>query len=89
MTEVETVVEPNGVLNDLRMESETFVERCASLHPSIVIQPPLGASDLFVNSYLASRMSSFCVANLRNSPLLGAIRALNLNILDRNLLRSE
>ena len=48
-----------------------------------------GASDLFANSYLASRMSSFCAANLRNSPLFRAIRALNLNILDRNLLRSE
>jgi len=36
----------------------------------------MGASDLFVNSYLASKMSSFCVANLRNNLLLRAIRAL-------------
>jgi hypothetical protein len=35
-----------------------------------------------MNSYLAPKMSSFCVANLRNSQLLRAIRALNLNILD-------
>jgi len=35
-----------------------------------------------MNSYLVSKMSSFCVANLRNSQLLRAIRALNLNILD-------
>jgi hypothetical protein len=42
-----------------------------------------------MNSYLAPKMSSFCVANLRNSWLLRAIRALNLNILNHNLLRSE
>jgi hypothetical protein len=48
-----------------------------------------------MNSYLVSKMSSFRVANLRNSELLRAIRALhpkgitNLNILDHNLLRSE
>jgi hypothetical protein len=35
-----------------------------------------------MNSYLAPKMSSFCVPNLRNSQLLRAIRALNLNILD-------
>jgi hypothetical protein len=35
------MVEPHGVLNDLRRESMTFVQRCGSLHPSIVIQPPL------------------------------------------------
>ena len=48
-----------------------------------------GTSDPFMNSYLTSKMSSFCVANLVNSQLLPAIRALNLNILNRNLLRSE
>ena len=34
-----------------------------------------------MDSYLAIKISSFCVANLRNSQLLRAIRALNLNIL--------
>jgi hypothetical protein len=34
-------------------------------------------------------MPSFSVANLVNSQLLPTIRALNLNILNRNLLRSE
>jgi hypothetical protein len=33
-----------------------------------------------MNSYLAPEMPSFCVANLRNSWLLRAIRALNLGI---------
>ena len=42
-----------------------------------------------MNSYLVSKMSIFRVANLRNSWLLRAIRALNLNIFDHNLLRSE
>jgi len=58
-----------------------------------------------MNSYLVSKMSSFCVANLGklllrcstscipavvvNSQLLPAIRALNLNILNHNLLRPE
>jgi hypothetical protein len=58
-----------------------------------------------MNSYLTSKMSSFYVAymdvgegreqgsgsfaNLVNSQLLPAIRVLNLNILNRNLLRSE
>ena len=58
-----------------------------------------------MNSYLVSKMSGFCVAymdvgegreqgsgsfaNLRNSSLLRAIHALNLNILNHNLLRSE
>ncbi|GMR07383.1 MAG: hypothetical protein BMS9Abin26_0386 [Gammaproteobacteria bacterium] len=41
-----------------------------------------GTSDLFMNLHLTSRISSFCVAKLRNSRLLRAIRALNLNILD-------
>ena len=41
-----------------------------------------GTSDLFVNSYLAFKRSSFGVANLRNSWLLRAIPALNLNILN-------
>jgi hypothetical protein len=35
------MVEPHGVLNDLRRESVTFVQRRGSLHPAIVIQPPL------------------------------------------------
>ena len=42
-----------------------------------------------MNSYLVSKISSFYVANLRNSQLLRAIRAMNLNILDHNLLRPE
>jgi hypothetical protein len=42
-----------------------------------------------MNSYLASKISSFFVAYLRNSSLLRAIFASNLNILDRNLLRPE
>jgi len=42
-----------------------------------------------MNSYLASKMSSFGVANLANSQLLASIRALNLNILNCNLLRPE
>jgi hypothetical protein len=35
-----------------------------------------------MNSYFAPKMSSFYVPNLRNSQLLRAIRALNLNILN-------
>jgi len=50
-----------------------------------------------MNSYLASKIPSFFVAliaptvgaNLRNSLLLRAIFALNLNILAYNLLRPE
>jgi len=58
-----------------------------------------------MNSHLASKMPRFYVAymdvgegreqgsgsfaNLRNSQLLRAIHALNLNILNHNLLRSE
>jgi len=42
-----------------------------------------------MNSYLAPKMSSFFAANLANSSLLAAIRDLNLNILNHNLLRSE
>jgi len=49
----------------------------------------LGVSDLFMNSYLTSKMSSFYVAIPANSQLLTAIRAWNLNILNRDLLRSE
>jgi hypothetical protein len=48
-----------------------------------------GTFDLFMNSYLAPKISSFCVAHLRNSWLLRAIRALNLNTLEHKLLRSE
>ena len=42
-----------------------------------------------MNLYLTPKISSFFVGNLRNSQLLRAIFASNLNILDRNLLRSE
>ncbi|GMR08210.1 MAG: hypothetical protein BMS9Abin26_1215 [Gammaproteobacteria bacterium] len=35
-----------------------------------------------MNLHLTPKISSFCVANLRNSWLLRAVRALNLNILD-------
>ena len=42
-----------------------------------------------MNLYLRSKISSFFVENLRNSWLLRAISASNLNILDRNLLRPE
>ena len=42
-----------------------------------------------MESHLARRLSSFRVANLRNSALLGAIGALNLNILHHNLLPPE
>jgi len=42
-----------------------------------------------MNSYLASKMSSFYFANLGNTQLLLAIRALNLKILHGNLLRPE
>jgi hypothetical protein len=47
-----------------------------------------GTSDLFANSRLASSISGICVADRRNSRLLRAIRASNLDIPDRNLLRS-
>ncbi|GBE07747.1 hypothetical protein BMS3Abin11_00864 [bacterium BMS3Abin11] len=42
-----------------------------------------------MNSYLTPKISSLFVANLRNSQLLRAICASNLNILDRKLLRPE
>ena len=42
-----------------------------------------------MNESLESKMSNFFVANLRNSWLLRAIRALNLNILALNLFRPE
>ena len=42
-----------------------------------------------MNSYLAAKNSSFCVAYLRNSWLFRAIGALNLNLFARNLLRPE
>ena len=46
-----------------------------------------------MDSHLASKMSNFSVANLRNCTLLRAICALNLNILHHpdigNLLRSD
>jgi len=35
-----------------------------------------------MNSYLIPEILSFCVVNLRNSPLLPAIHAWNLNISD-------
>ena len=49
----------------------------------------LGAPDLLMNSYLASKRSSFCVANLRNSRLFRASGVLNLNPFAHNLLRPE
>ena len=42
-----------------------------------------------MNLYLAAKISSFCVANLRNSWLFRAIGALNLNLFAYNLLRPE
>jgi len=42
-----------------------------------------------MDSHLAPKISSFGVANLRNSALLRAIRALNLKILNHNLLCPE
>jgi len=54
-----------------------------------VVMRAVGDSMIVAPSYLASKISSFCVANLRNSQLLRAIRALNLNILNCNLLRPE
>ena len=42
-----------------------------------------------MNSTLAAKKSSFCVANLRNSWLFRAIGALNLNLFAYNLLRPE
>jgi hypothetical protein len=40
-----------------------------------------------MNENIESKISNFFVANLRNSWLLRAIRALNLNILNLNLFR--
>ena len=64
-----------------------------------------GTSDLFMNSYIAPKMSSFCAANLANrlaiayrdvgkgrkqdAEALPTIRDVNLYILNHNLLRSE
>ena len=42
-----------------------------------------------MNENLESKMPSFFVTNLRNSWLLRAIRALNVNRLNRNLLRPD
>jgi hypothetical protein len=42
-----------------------------------------------MNSHLAPRISGFVRADLRNGTLLAAIRALNLKILNRKLLRPE
>ena len=42
-----------------------------------------------MNLYLAAKISSFCVANLRNSWLFRAIGALSLNPFAYNLLRPE
>jgi hypothetical protein len=41
MTEIESEVNPNGVLDDLRRESMAFVQRGGSSHPAIVDRPPL------------------------------------------------
>ena len=42
-----------------------------------------------MNEHLESKMSNFFVASLRNSWLLRAIGALNLNILNLNLFRPD
>ena len=42
-----------------------------------------------MNEHLESKMSNFFVTNLRNSGLLRAIGALNLNILNLNLFRPD
>jgi hypothetical protein len=42
-----------------------------------------------MDSYLARKLSSFGVANLRNGQPLRAIRALNLNILHHHLIPPE
>ncbi len=42
-----------------------------------------------MNLHLAPKMPRYSVANLRNSLLLRAIRALYRNILNRNLLRPD
>ncbi len=55
--------------------------------PNISSSEFQGTSGLFMNSYLESKIPSFFVANLVNSQLLPAIRALNLNILNLNLPR--
>ncbi|MCJ7556432.1 MAG: hypothetical protein MUP90_05890, partial [Gammaproteobacteria bacterium] len=53
------------------------------------IRGSLEHSDLLVNSTLAAKSSSFCVANLRNSWLFRALGALNLNRFAHNPLRPE
>jgi len=40
-TQIEPMVEPNGVLNDLGRKSVAFVKRCGSIHLAIVALPPL------------------------------------------------
>jgi hypothetical protein len=35
--QVEVMVEPNRVLNDLRRKSMAFIQRCGSFHPAIVV----------------------------------------------------
>jgi len=46
-------------------------------------------SDRFMNAHLALGISSFCVANLRDSWPFSAICVLNLKILEHDLLRPE
>ena len=48
-----------------------------------------GTSDQVMNEHLEPKISNFFVANLRNSWLLRAIGALNLNILNLNLFRPD
>ena len=72
----------------LRLLSDAVCDR-RKLPQFIIQEISLGVSELFMNSYLMSKISSSGVANLSNSVLLRAIRALNLNILAHNLLRPE
>jgi len=41
MAEVEPIVQPYGILDDLRRESVAFVEGCWCFHPGIVTQSRL------------------------------------------------
>jgi len=41
MSEIESMVEPHGVSNDVRGEPVAFIQRCGSSHCEIVVQPLL------------------------------------------------
>jgi len=60
--------------------------RQIGVHPGRLAK---GTPDQFMDSNLTPKISIFFVYNLRNSSLLRAIIASNMNILDRNLLRPE